>query len=111
MAQNMMQNQFQGFNQNPSQQSHQQHLHSNSPKPNKKQNNISDGLQLNLSEQSEEFIEKSLSGIVNKIAFNSNSANRSNNSNNDPSFLGNTPQENFSKKQQNNKNMKLLQNQ
>lgn len=65
---------------------------------------------MNLSEQSEEFIEKSLSGVVNKIPFYSNSVNRSNTSNNDPSFLGNTPQQNLNKKQANNKNGPLFQN-
>lgn len=48
-----------------------------------------------------EFIEKSLSGIVNKIPFYSNSINRSNNSNVDPSFMMGTPQQNISKKQPN----------
>ena len=48
-----------------------------------------------------EFIEKSLSGIVNKIPFYSNSVNRTNNSNADPSFMMGTPQQNINKKQPN----------
>lgn len=105
-----MQNPFQVPNQNPSTQVHMQNLHNFSPKPNKKQNNNSDGLQLNLSEQSEEYIEKSLSGIINKIPFHSISANRTNSSHNDPSFLANTPQGNFAKKQSG-KNAQISQNQ
>lgn len=50
-----------------------------------------------------EFIEKSLSGIVNKIPFYSNSVNRSNNSNGEQSFMMGTPQQNINKKQVMNK--------
>lgn len=56
MAHNMMQNQFQN-QPNISQQSQQQKNLNFSPKPDKRQQQLSsDGLQLNLSEQSEEYI-------------------------------------------------------
>jgi hypothetical protein len=107
---NLHQNPFQIQNQNLSQQYSQPNPQNYSPKPNPKQKNPSEALQLNFSEQSEEYIDKSLSGIINKIPFNNQSANRSNSLNTDPSFLGNTPQENFNKKH--NKNTpELFQNQ
>lgn len=113
MAQNLIhtpnvhQNPFQIQNQKLSQQYSQPNPQNYSPKP----KNLSDALQLNFSEQSEEYIDKSLSGIVNKIPFNNQSANRSNSSNTDPSFLGKTPQENFNKKHNNKNPPELFQNQ
>ena len=48
---------------------------------------------------------------MNKIPFYSNSINRSNNSNSDPSFVGNTPQQNNNFKQDNKNKATLFQNQ